>query len=561
MFKRIGIWVAPWLFFCAAAIFMTWPMVLQLNSAVIGSLGDNVYYVWLMGWFPKALFQYHINPLFVPFHNFPEGWPLAYTEITLSNVILGLPFTLLGGEVLGYNMTLLLSFVLSGWLVYRWTAEITGNRWAGLVAGTIFAFSPFRMSHAYGHLPLMGTQWLVLHFMGMYSLLVKEKITLSAVLCAGLGFGLAALSSMYFLYMTAIMSVVFVLGYCVIVNWRMIFSRHLWLKMAAAGAVALPLLGLAVFPYLQLARNGDANHRPIEEVDMFSASPVDFLLPAPTNSLWGEEISKLFPPKLWIERYVYLGAVPLILTFIAGWFIFRQHKQTRRMFVWGVLMVLAAIILAMGTHLRLTEEFISIGQHHIPLPNYLLFKYLPFYNSMRAWERYGVFADLFISILGGVGFAILADRLRGRRWLAALFIVSLILIGMDFHLNFNWTELHPQPLDLWLAQQPGTGSVVQFPIYESSKSGYVYGSLIHQKPLLGMYYGAYFPASYKSILPDLADFPNDASIAILKQRGVQYVVVDAAQYPQWGEMQTKLDKFPLIKRTEMGQWRVFELLK
>ncbi len=55
------------------------------GDQMIGQVGDNIYFVWMIGWFKKALFDLHVNPFNVWFLNYPEGWSLAYTEITRRN--------------------------------------------------------------------------------------------------------------------------------------------------------------------------------------------------------------------------------------------------------------------------------------------------------------------------------------------------------------------------------------------------------------------------------------------------------------------------------------------
>ena len=119
-----SLWL-PLLFFSLLTILATWPLAAHLRTSVIGiNAGDNWYYVWLIGWFQKALFQYHQNPLIVQFQNYPLGWNLAYSEITLVNVVAALPASLLSGPILGYNFTILLTFILSGLFMFWWVKSL-----------------------------------------------------------------------------------------------------------------------------------------------------------------------------------------------------------------------------------------------------------------------------------------------------------------------------------------------------------------------------------------------------------------------------------------------------
>jgi hypothetical protein len=68
----------------------------------------------------------------------------------------------------------------------------------------------------------------------------------------------------------------------------------------------------------------------------------------------------------------------------------------------------------------------------------------------------------------------------------------------------------------------------------------IYGSLTSNKPLLGMFYGAYWPSNYTAILPTLQKFPDSSSLALLRVKGVGYVIVDASQYANWDAVQQSL---------------------
>ena len=60
-----------------------------------------------------------------------------------------------------YNVTLLSAFALSGITMCVLVNKLTGHAGAGLVAGAIFAFSPFRFEH-FHHLELQFVLWIPL---------------------------------------------------------------------------------------------------------------------------------------------------------------------------------------------------------------------------------------------------------------------------------------------------------------------------------------------------------------------------------------------------------------
>ncbi len=561
----------PLLYFTILTGWITWPLVNHLRSAVVGWPGDNLYYVWLIGWFQKALFTLHINPFIVPFHNYPDGWPLAYTETTLANILVALPFSLLGGATFGYNITNLLSYILSGWFVYLWSDALFHNKMAAVLAGTIFAFAPYRLAHAMGHLPLMGTQWLVLFFFGLTMVLNKRIWEWKAVLSTGIGLGMMSLSSMYYLYMGVMVSAMVFIGFMVFINRQVLFERLFWKKVAAVGIIALPLLAAALIPYLLLADQGAANHRTIESVDLWSASITDFLLPSPSHFLWGNWVTEHINRPLWVEQYIYLGVIPILMMVAAIFPVKRIERERKQQIGWFVFIMLSSIILAMGTTLHWLGEPVLVSlpeflkksyvlsQGLIPLPNYFLFKYLPFYNGMRSWSRYGVYVILFGAILAGIGFARISTKMQHRMLQVSALILSILLIGVDYRINVPLAFTQPRPVDLWLKSAPASGSVAQFPIMQSASPESVLGSLTHDKPLFGMFYGAYFPKEFEALLPALDAFPAEECIRILQQRKVSYVIVDASFYKDWTKEQVAAPAPELSLQQKVDQYLIYRL--
>ena len=88
-------------------------------------------------------------------------------------------------------------------------------------------------------------------------------------------------------------------------------------------------------------------------------------------------------------------------------------------------------------------------------------------------------------------------------------------------------------MDAWLATQPNTGAVAQFPFNQESDQGQVYNTLVYQKPFLGGYFNANQPEQYLRIQPVMNNFPSQESVDLLRQLGVTYVVVDSTQYSDY----------------------------
>ena len=375
--------------------------------------------------------------------------------------------------------------------------------------------------------------------------------------------------------MTLIVSVVFVVGYFLIGEhgaWRRL---GLWRNLLAAALLALPFLLAATWPYFQLSLAGNGNHRSLAEVDVWSASPTDFILPAPVHFIWGNWIRSHFDRSLWIEQTLYIGVVTLLL--LGSALLWRKHApETAKTF--GLLSWASAwaVILAMGTTLHWLGKRLDIdvptfllpilsrwhpgSQVPIPLPGFFLFLGMPFYNGMRVWIRYGVYVNLFAAVLAGIGYASLSKTVKRQSINNLLLLLTVALIGVDYYPGFPvLSEVKPRPVDQWLAAQPGDGAVAQFPIGMSTEPTVIYGTLTHNKPLLGMFYGAYLPTDFARLMPELNNFPDEASLQLIRERGVQYVLVDSSKYSAWESTRKRIEKLGLSLVTIIGEEYVYRL--
>ena len=116
------LWAA--LYFTAFTILMTWPLALRMRDSVVGEIGDNIYFIFLIRWYQRAWFELGISPFFHPWLNYPQGWNLASTDTSLATTLFGLPLSLLFGPTFGYNVAMLVTFVLSGWAMYYWVRRL-----------------------------------------------------------------------------------------------------------------------------------------------------------------------------------------------------------------------------------------------------------------------------------------------------------------------------------------------------------------------------------------------------------------------------------------------------
>jgi len=85
-------------------------------------------------------------------------------------------------------------------------------------------------------------------------------------------------------------------------------------------------------------------------------------------------------------------------------------------------------------------------------------------------------------------------------------------------------------VDDWLADQPGQGAVVQFPLDQCTLPTFTYYTLVHGKPFVGGFFAAGWPEQWRRIQPVLLGFPDQASLELLRGLHVQWICVDTRRF-------------------------------
>ena len=540
--------------FILLAVVFTWPVAKELDAKIAGQPGDNLYFVWLIDWYEKAVIDLHRSPVFDPWLNYPEGWSLASNELPHTMIGLALPASALAGAVGGYNFSALASFFLSALAIFVYVKRWTGDTISAALAGTLFGFGPFRQSHfLIGHLNLLGTFWPALYLLSLIDICIGDGRSLRRAWLLTAFLAATALTSQYYFYMSLLLSVPIVAAFWLNGELRGREGHQARTNLAVGLGAAIPLVALAIWPYLELHQTGIIGARSREYVRGYSASPTDYVLPATTSLVWGPWVTSHFDRFQWVEGTLYLGAAGAGLAAVS-------LLRRRRLGGHGAELVMAclalggtAFVLSLGTDLQWLSNPVLVpvpefartwhpaAEAYVPLPGRLLFEYLPLYSSMRVPMRFGLFVILAVSLLAGLGAGHILERLRLPGQKLAVGALLVILVVVDFLPKAAPTfEVRSRAVDAWLRDQPGMGAVAQFPFDLSEDQYHVYYTSVHKKPFLGGYFNAFPPVQYQRIRPILSGFPNEESARLLKELQVEYVVVDEASYPDFPAVEAEI---------------------
>ncbi|HEX9991134.1 MAG TPA: hypothetical protein VGE45_21950 [Chloroflexia bacterium] len=532
------------------SLVMTWPLVGRIASAMPGWPADNFAFLYKVWWFRTAIFEEGRWPLFDPNSYAPFGFDLAQGEPTLLNTLPGAVIGAISNDVVAYNVLALLTFVVSGIGGYLLVKELSASKAAGLLGAVAFAFCPYRMTQLAGHLQLLGTGWIALTFYFAERTLRTRKIKHGAFM--GLSLALTALGAWYYAYMVGLAVAVYF-----VVRWWMLRREaplREMVKPVLAAAVTLMLVaGPVAVPSLSLWGQGRLTHS-AKAADEHSAAPLDYIIPNTLHPVWGEASIRAHAEENVLETSLYLGLVAVVIA-IAGWVIGRRRARSEERgarAVWlGVLV--GAIMLSLGLTLHGLEGQVLVGageaKSPITLPGRLLYDWLPLYSSMRAYARFGVLAALAVVVLMGMGWAALLRQpgwARRGQWLT---LVATCLLLVDFWgAPYAWgtTRVEPTEASKFLATAP-PGLVMQMPLASSQSGPALFWGTYYGKPI-SYGYDTFEPAEWRAARDTLQEFPDDATLDLLKSWGVRYIVVSANAYgPDWLGYEEFFKRLPRLR--------------
>ena len=258
--------------YLAAAIAWTWPLAPNIATAIAWDLGDPMLVAWVMGWVNDSLLALargdaarYLAMWDAPiFH--PEPLVLAFSEHMIAQALFVLPLhAATGNVILCYNVALLGTFVLSGLGMFLLARELTGSAAAGLLAGAVFAFTPYRVDQL-SHLHILSSQWMPLALFGLRRYFATGR--LRPLAWATLALVALNLSSGYHLFFFLPFLVAYVIGEM----WarRLLRDRRAWAHVAGAGAACAALTLPFLIPYLA-SRGDEVGRRAYGTIRAFSA--------------------------------------------------------------------------------------------------------------------------------------------------------------------------------------------------------------------------------------------------------------------------------------------------
>jgi hypothetical protein len=289
---RANGWAASALIYTAATAILGRDVLAQLGTTIANDPGDPLLTAAILHWnaghvpWTDAWWQFPI------FH--PTRDALAFSEHLLGLSVVAAPIAWLTGNPLAaYNLTLLLTFPLSGMAMFALVHRLTGNAAGAFLAGLAYAFAPYRISNL-PHIQMLASFWAPLALVGLHGFLEIERRSQSPgaapiapraqvwwLALYGGAWALQAAANWYSLVLFSVF-----VGLWVI--WFVVMQRRWRALMMIAGATVVAAIPLLPIVQRYLAVHGRHGfERSLAEVRAYSADVAALLCAPPNLTFWG----------------------------------------------------------------------------------------------------------------------------------------------------------------------------------------------------------------------------------------------------------------------------------
>ncbi|HVP01478.1 MAG TPA: hypothetical protein VMT10_02825 [Solirubrobacteraceae bacterium] len=508
------------------SLVLFWPLPLHLGRDIPLDTGDPLSQAWQVAWDGHALTAQ-------PLHLFQANqfWPLRNT-LAFSDALLGYaPAGLIGSgphaAVVRYDVLFLFAAALALLGAYLLARELGASRWASAVGGAAFGCAPWRLEQG-GHLHVLSSGGIPLALFLLLRGYRRERpglIVAGWAVCAwqfSLGFTLGLQ-----------------LGYLLVV---LVLIAAAWWRRAgrprpARGPLVATAVGVGLFalvaiilarPYLQVLHDHPEARRTAALVARYSGPPRMFLAASHTDLVWGALTAGVRHSLPVVPEETLFPGLAILALAIAGlgW---RGYPRPLRIGLGVAAVVLAVLSLGFQMH--------GVGRF---LPYRLLYDVVPGWKGIRVPGRLHTLTTLALALLaaGGAARATAAVRLRrgphAAGALAAVLLALVILEGAGFGVDRGGAALagypHPRAPRIPKGLSNVPAPLLELPVRPDDNRRYLLWSTAGFPRMLNGR-SSFDPRAFVVTTRAVEGFPDAASVALLRARGVRSVVIHSDTAP------------------------------
>lgn len=376
-----------------------------------------------------------------------------------------------------YKLSWGLTYVLSGLGMYLLVRHYTQNKNAGVIAGMLYAFSHFHIVRSLGFWGATNQQWIPFFVLFLERGLERKSLwNWLGVLIFGY---LILTTDPHYVLAVALFLLVFLA-----IRWRRI-REILHTKRTRYSLLGILFFGIIAgiwmrSDYLSVLIS-DENYfvLSMDWVLKGSNSVWSLFIPGSFHTLWGPWFTFYGDDRFYLGEInkAYLGVLTIVLMIAGFWHYRHTQQRTRALWIeWTVVFVLFSV-LTLGPFLQLVHVT------EIPMPYYLLYRALPFLESVRAIDRLFVIAMLAAGVMAGLAYTTATSALPVVR--RRILFSAVIAVGLIDAWSWN---LPTEPIQYsryyeTLAKDSSVDTILESPSSASYTyaSNVIYTSKVHDK--------------------------------------------------------------------------------
>lgn len=507
------------------------PATTRCSTDIVGSPGDaTAGGVW-SGWQYEEEGQFVFTPK-TPVVNVPNGsffWrPIGVTALvpTSAHYLL----VRAAGAVCGWNLLMATGLALNGITMFAFLHWLLRRPSAAFLGAAAFAFTPYHLYKVGGHPGGVHTWVFPLLLWWALALCRRPNVRLALLLGATLAF--AGYVDGYFLLMGPVLTTATVLGYLVVARREV---KRVLTMFAMAGAVAIA--GLLPIAAVQLASAPEISstlNRNEGELRTYSARPLEYVVPAHTHPVFGDEAGDLMAPRLhdsnFVEQSLYVGVSVLVLaTIFAVFALSRPARAVEAGLAMGARPVLGALLAVLVAGLLWSAPpSVGVAGLRLSMPSGAAFAVAPYW---RVFARFFIVVDVAVAAAAAIGVATILRRGR-RSGLVIAVLTAVVLFDLaTMPPRQTWSYATETPaVYSWLARQPDHLVVAEYPLVVHPRDldlHYRTFQPVHEKRLVN---GAFEGTADAELHRGIFGLTDPQSVPVLRHLGADLLIVHGALY-------------------------------
>tara|TARA_Y100000996_G_scaffold75056_1_gene50543 strand:+ start:135 stop:2012 length:1878 start_codon:yes stop_codon:yes gene_type:complete len=475
--------------FFILTIILTFPVIFDFNSELAGEgCHDKCHMMWRIWWADYSI-ENNLDFLNTDYIFYPDGTSIG-GNLALFTTGLGLMiFKLTNNLISVYNTVIFIGFVFGGYSAYLLANHFNRNLYSSIIAGVVFTFSTYHLTHSGHHIGLSMIGWIPLYILFLFKIQSKHSTLYS--IFGGIILFLVGITHLYYFVMVMIFSFVF-LG--VFLLKKKDVSNKIFIKQFSIIMVIGIILTVS-FSYSTFFSDEEFETNPLWQHEMFSVSIENLIMPSPkhTTQIYSDyELLHGFhalagSPDVGIrsvEQVVYLGYAAIILATIA-------LIKFRRQYAWFWASVGGLFLLiSLGPELRFFNNLTGII-----LPERLLYEFVPGWDSIRAPARFIVITNISLAILSSYTvYSIMKKSVFSNKVKYVIFSIIIVAILIDFSFSpMDTNEIDVPEIYNEIKLDSSEFSILELPLGGYGENNlisapiFMYFQTIHEKPIIGGY--------------------------------------------------------------------------